>query len=92
MTATELTLAEARDLVRRGALYGEVCARLPEADREAFARWFVETPGVPNLAARRGRQQSGASGDLCPRCGGIMVRTGTCSTCQSCGESSGGCG
>jgi len=28
---------------------------------------------------------------VCKKCGGIMVRTGTCSTCLQCGESSGGC-
>jgi ribonucleoside-diphosphate reductase alpha chain len=27
----------------------------------------------------------------CRKCGGIMVRTGTCSTCLQCGDSSGGC-
>lgn len=30
------------------------------------------------------------SGDMC-KCGGLMVRTGTCMTCQTCGSSSGGC-
>lgn len=33
-----------------------------------------------------------ASSELCPKCQGFMVRTGSCLTCQSCGESSGGCG
>lgn len=28
---------------------------------------------------------------VCRKCGGIMVRTGTCMTCLQCGESSGGC-
>lgn len=32
------------------------------------------------------------SSELCPKCGGFLVRTGSCLTCQSCGESSGGCG
>ena len=31
------------------------------------------------------------SGDLCPSCGGLVVRTGTCMTCQSCGFNT-GCG
>lgn len=28
---------------------------------------------------------------VCRKCGGMMVRTGTCQTCLSCGTSSGGC-
>jgi ribonucleoside-diphosphate reductase alpha chain len=28
---------------------------------------------------------------VCRKCGGMMVRTGTCLTCLQCGESSGGC-
>lgn len=32
------------------------------------------------------------SGDSCQTCGSMqMVRTGTCLTCQCCGDSSGGC-
>lgn len=30
-------------------------------------------------------------GGVCHVCGGMMVRTGTCTTCTSCGET-GGCG
>lgn len=33
-----------------------------------------------------------ATGENCPKCQGFLVRTGSCLTCQSCGESSGGCG
>ncbi len=32
-----------------------------------------------------------AAESVCKKCGGMMVRTGTCSTCLQCGESSGGC-
>lgn len=32
-----------------------------------------------------------ASGNACGVCGGMMVRTGTCETCTSCGTT-GGCG
>jgi len=32
-----------------------------------------------------------SAGTVCKKCGGMMVRTGTCMTCLSCGESSGGC-
>ena len=31
-----------------------------------------------------------SAGTVCRKCGGIMVRTGTCMTCLQCGESSGG--
>jgi hypothetical protein len=32
------------------------------------------------------------TGEICADCGSVaMVRTGTCSTCQACGSSSGGC-
>jgi hypothetical protein len=87
-----LTLPEARDRIHRfGDYYGDVCAELPEADRPALAEWFVRTPGLPNTIARAARAPS-LSGNACPRCGGVMVRTGSCETCQSCGESSGGCG
>ncbi|MBI2448175.1 vitamin B12-dependent ribonucleotide reductase [Candidatus Microgenomates bacterium] len=32
-----------------------------------------------------------SSGIACQKCGGIMVRSGTCMTCLQCGEASGGC-
>ncbi|MEX1014298.1 MAG: vitamin B12-dependent ribonucleotide reductase [Candidatus Paceibacterota bacterium] len=32
------------------------------------------------------------SANACKKCGGMMVRTGTCETCIQCGESNGGCG
>lgn len=31
------------------------------------------------------------AGDVCQTCGGMLVRTGKCLTCQSCGNSDGGC-
>jgi hypothetical protein len=31
------------------------------------------------------------TGELC-RCGGWLVQTGRCLTCQACGQQSGGCG
>ncbi len=31
------------------------------------------------------------SGNACGKCGGLMVRTGKCETCQFCGDSPGGC-
>jgi ribonucleoside-diphosphate reductase alpha chain len=32
------------------------------------------------------------SEDTCPECGAFMQRTGTCTQCPNCGQSSGGCG
>jgi ribonucleoside-diphosphate reductase alpha chain len=32
------------------------------------------------------------TGEICQRCGGSVVQTGTCRTCVECGESLGGCG
>lgn len=38
-----------------------------------------------------GEKKKVAAGTVCKKCGGMMVRTGTCSTCLQCGDSSGGC-
>lgn len=38
-----------------------------------------------------GRMKEVSSEILCKKCGGMMVRTGTCLTCMECGDSSGGC-
>lgn len=49
----------------------------------------MELSSPPPAPAKR----TEATGELCRKdgCGGMMVRTGTCLTCQSCGDSSGGC-
>lgn len=93
-----MTIDEARAAIEAGAEYGSVYEEIAESQRSALADWFCHTPGVPNLAARAARAAVPApaspvpTGDACTRCGGLMVRTGMCMTCQSCGESSGGCG
>ena len=38
------------------------------------------------------RVQSVIEGNVCPRCNGLLRRTGTCMSCDSCGTSTGGCG
>ena len=86
-----VTIHEARERIRAGAEYGSVYELLPEHERGALAEWFVREPGMPNLAARRAALPV-PTGEMCLRCGGLMARTGTCMTCQGCGESSGGCG
>lgn len=41
---------------------------------------------------RRVAASKGFTGDFCLSCGSLeMVRTGTCTTCQACGNTSGGC-
>lgn len=37
------------------------------------------------------KKVSVSAGTVCRNCGGMMVRTGTCMTCNQCGNSSGGC-
>lgn len=44
------------------------------------------SPGVKGVQMR-----SSADGGTCHACGGMTVRTGTCTTCTNCGET-GGCG
>lgn len=86
-----MTLAQARTLIQtQGTMLGDVYDQVDPAVRDALREWFCVTPGVPNLAARSSRQPL-PSGNLC-RCGGMMVRTGSCETCNMCGTSSGGCG
>lgn len=69
--------------VRSGAfraLWGEML----HGDRPRPVR---EPPPVSSGADKGG---AGYSGDTCPQCQGTrMVRSGTCSTCQDCGGTSG---
>lgn len=94
-TDTRLTADQAALLILAGARFGAVFPRLAtEDDAAALRAWYTFTPGVPvgvTPPARPARQTT-ATGDLCGKCGGLMVRTGTCMTCQGCGDSSGGCG
>lgn len=93
-------LAEARRAITGGTPFGQVTAGLLPEELEQLKSWFVAEPAVPNLAARLRAvavptaavpTAAVPSGNLC-RCGGLMVRTGTCETCAWCGTSSGGCG
>lgn len=90
-----MTPDDARNLVLNGAPFGDVFELLPEADRPGFREWYLSNPDLPNLKARTRQKVPVASvptstGEMC-KCGGFLVRTGTCLTCQSCGQSSGGC-
>lgn len=91
-----MTLDEAKAHLLAGGWYADVCGRIAEGDRAELAAWYAADPRVPNLTARMRAPVAPAApeqtGEGCKRCGGLMVRTGTCMTCQGCGESSGGCG
>jgi hypothetical protein len=84
-----VTLYEAKNYILAGAKFGDVFPHLDPVDCEAFREWFCRTPGVPRAPQSPPKKE--ATGDLCRECGGFMVRTGTCYTCQSCGTTSGGC-
>lgn len=60
----------------------EICATM--IVRNATSPAIPTKPPAPPAAVS-------SSGQFCPKCGGVMVRTGTCLTCQSCGDTSGGC-
>jgi hypothetical protein len=71
------------------ALRHELIPEYPDADCVIPA----DEPDKP-LAERSGVAYKAhvATGDLCPTCGGLLVQTGTCKTCNSCGNNTGGCG
>lgn len=87
-----MKLEDAKLAIRRGVAFDVAGDGLSPVELEVLKAWYVREPSVPNTGARRPKPVPEVSSDLCPRCGGFMVRTGTCLTCQSCGESSGGCG
>lgn len=85
-----MTLEEAKQAVRyKGTSYGEVFPQLKVRDAIVFKRWYLDTHKVPNLVAREASKPQ-LSGRVC-HCGGQLVRTGSCETCQSCGYNE-GCG
>lgn len=83
-----MTIDEAKEMLVKGVEFGVVFMCVDPTDRNRLKEWYVLRPGLPNLAARRA---STNSANVCGKCGGILVRTGTCETCQMCGDS-GGCG
>lgn len=46
---------------------------------------------VLSCACRAVARRPNSTGDVCTDCGGMMVRTGSCTTCVEC-ASTGGCG
>lgn len=57
----------------------------------------IKTPVTASVMSNNGfdepKKKSGPviADTVCRKCGGMMVRTGTCLTCLQCGDSSGGC-
>lgn len=62
-----------------------------------FQSEFMEVGSIPNgtaisIAAQPLMKAMVFAGQTCSNCGSLMVRSGTCNSCPSCGNSSGGCG
>jgi hypothetical protein len=87
-----MTVDEAVKRVVAGAEFGTVYPRLKGAeDKLTFKLWWLGESGIPALGLRTKHPEY--TGEACGRCGSLnLVRTGTCKTCQDCGDSSGGCG
>lgn len=88
--APTMDLESAKAMLERGARFGDVYPLLSPEDQETLRYWFVRTDNLPNLSMRTAQPQT-SSGNICKKCGGMLVRTGTCETCQDCGENE-GCG
>lgn len=54
---------------------------------QVAAEEMIDSTSVPK------KDQAGyvSTDTVCQKCGGIMIRSGTCMTCLQCGEASGGC-
>ena len=78
-------------------LLGEPVVRLLQAARRILVNLEILKRGNPREAEARPipspvTRETGYTGDACRECGSLrMVRTGTCTTCQSCGANE-GCG
>lgn len=83
-----MSLDDAKYFIVQGVMFGDVFPLMKLADQEPLKRWFVSEASVPNL---KSRNPVAYSGDACRKCGGPMVFTGSCRTCQWCAET-GGCG
>ncbi|MFH1162350.1 MAG: vitamin B12-dependent ribonucleotide reductase [Candidatus Jorgensenbacteria bacterium] len=66
--------------------------RIGEPVKTVIASVAPEDSAVPVPVAPKLNGNGTVTGEtVCRKCGGMMVRTGTCLTCLQCGESSGGC-
>ena len=85
-----MDIETAKNQILSGASFGDVFPELSPRDNEQFKKWYTDDPRVPVHRTRP--VPTSQSENLCRQCGGFLVRTGTCETCQSCGSSTGGCG
>jgi len=69
---------------------GEVAEMAMKVTSAVTANAILNDESVP-LNIQKPKRRSISTDIACRKCGGIMVRTGTCSTCLQCGDSSGGC-
>ncbi len=72
----------------RNGLHREIPAPVAAAPVPADPVVNGENPQATLVNLKNGKV---AGETLCKKCGGMMVRTGTCLTCMDCGDSSGGC-
>lgn len=87
-----MTLEDAKKAVRSGVMVSDVYPFLGNGDKELLKEYFVTTPGLPNLVARR-PMEAVITGDCCQVCGSTnLTRAGVCLLCRDCGSTSGGCG
>lgn len=87
-----VTIDDAKRHIEGGAPFGDVFPYVPSELQEELKDWYCGRADLPVNRTRVPVRVGDPTGDPCKRCGGLMVRTGTCLTCQACGESSGGCG
>jgi len=99
-----MTYTEGQNLALDGAKFGDVFPALySDDDRRLFKAWWLAEPSVPKtrlspqeagllrVRTMQADHRAAESGNTCTVCGGLMVQTGKCQTCQSCGNSPGGC-
>lgn len=99
-----MTCEEGQALALKGVRFADIYpAIIMEEDRRLFKSWWLAEPTVPTsrispqeagllrVRAMEAQDRAVVSGNGCTVCGGLMVWTGKCQTCQTCGNSSGGC-
>jgi|ERR1051325_3927818 hypothetical protein len=99
-----MTLEDAKQQALSGSNFGVIYPALDNEDvRRLFKAWWLYDSRLPiyrlssqeaGLLRVKTAQSSGMtveSGNGCTICGGLMIWTGRCQTCNSCGNSPGGC-
>lgn len=62
-----------------------------EVQKKQLVEFLQMKKTTPTYDAAKSKNGKTPGETVCRKCGGLMVRTGTCLTCLQCGESSGGC-